>query len=422
MSKYQFVPEIDGISLREYAVRYDVTNVLAYRMTRKISLLFYDLFGFDPETVSPDEPQREHEILIGNTPYSTVKLFEHEYFIYFLRGNIEINFDRALAFEEAEKCLSEHIFTEEHQTFRDGDYEAGNISDIADGRRNAFLHSGNLRLMSANICGSYGRKAPKDGTAEAYQVERLQYFAETVKQYQPDIIGVQELGPSWRALPGEINHLLPAIGYREVKTTGGNDNYTPIFYRADKYRVLDCFWHVYTMENNSDSKNFTLAVFEERKTGKRIVAFTTHFMYEADSSRKEYYREVKCQNARELSEAIVRYARNYQCAAIGCGDMNSTWDEPCQTILNESGLRNVLDTAETVDQKGTCHNGPKYDVERRLLTTDMNDIRIDDQWKNRVIDHAYVFGNVRAKMHHIPVDEIALLTTDHTLVVVDYEY
>ncbi len=413
---------LNELPLKEYRILYEKNSVWAKRLATKLHILFAERFGVDIPMTERAEEVGEYVIVIGKTELTRLFILPHEFAVLMLHHTLQIVAEDAFAYEEAEKYLVNELFTEDRENISDNlGYYCDVSRSIRDTRRYAFEKKGKYRILSANICGSYGRKAPNDGSADAFKIERLQYFKETVKQYKPDIIIVQELASDWRKLTGMINHILPEIGYREVQNKGGNQNNTPIYYRADRLRPIESEWEIYTLENDWNTKSYTVAVFEDIETGESFGAFSTHFMWTVTGDKKPYYAGIREQNAKELSEAVLRFSNKYRCPMVGGGDLNSDPFEPCHEVLKKNGMRCAFDEAPIRAEIGTCHAGPKYDVEKKLLTTDMKDMYREGDFRRWTLDYIYGLGEAAIRLHDVPLSETALLTTDHTLVLADFD-
>ena len=409
---------INGRKIPDYVITYEQRSIWAKRIAYKLRSHILDTFGVRLEIFEEKCKEASAQISIGFTEGMDIKVYEHEYVIAVFGDRMSVAARGAFAYEEAEKYLFSEIFAEGKRELYDGELISCDIRDtVKDTRRFAYQRQGDYRLLSANICGSYGRKEPNPKAQAAYRYDRLQYFKETVLEYLPDFIGFQECGKEWRELPTFVNRFLPLIGYREVRC-GQNDseNFNPIYYRAEKFSVVDCGWHIYSGANNSNSKSYTWAVFRDKKTGTKIGAFSTHYYYTGD----EIGRETRKQNSRELCQGIREASKKYCCSFVGCGDFNSTVAEPPHDILRENKMLNAYDIAEQRSNIGSCHEGPGYDVETEILTT-QNDYDTSPEFRKYVIDHVYVYGGrVAVKLLDIPISETALLTTDHTLVLSDF--
>ena len=81
---------------------------------------------------------------------------------------------------------------------------------------------------------------------------------------------------------------------------------------------------------------------------------------------------------------------------------------------------NAHDIAKRVTKIGSWHQGPKYDTDTQVLRT-MLDYIASEGFRRYVIDHVYTYGAVEVGLVDVPVSETALLTTDHTLVMADFD-
>ena len=410
---------ISGQPLECFSIVYQIDSVWAMRLAKKISSHLRDIYHVSLQ-IGGDGQFASHpwEILIGNTHKTTETVEALEFAVCLNHGRLQVLACGALAYEELEKYLKTVLFTTQNLSLEDGFCERVNIKNvILDDRKYAFERCGDFRLMSANICGSYGRKEPNLVVQNAYRSERMEYFKESVLQYAPDAIGIQEAGPEWRAYPWMVNYLLPAIGYEEVFC--GNENFTPVFYLREKFDVIDKGFHIYSGANNSNSKSFTWAVLKNKITRQTVGTFSTHYYYTGD----EVGKETRKQNSRELSEKIMEVSKQYRCPFVGCGDFNSLYHEPPHDILKMRGFVSALDSARIKSRLGTCHNGPQYDLEAGVLTTRLDDVRCDDLYAEQIIDHVYTYGEeIEAKLLNVPMSETALLSTDHTLVICDVDF
>ena len=116
-----------------------------------------------------------------------------------------------------------------------------------------------------------------------------------IKDHELDIVGMQEVLHSQfqdlRAGLPEYDGI--GVGRDDGKTAG---EYAPLFYRKDKYEVLDSntFW----LAENSDSVGMmgwdavcvriaTWAKFKDKATGKIFMAVNTHFDHVGEEARRQ---------------------------------------------------------------------------------------------------------------------------------------
>lgn len=131
--------------------------------------------------------------------------------------------------------------------------------------------AGNLwRIMTSNVWADvFGN--PVEG--------RDTQLAQVYEHYLPDVLCLQEMHPNWHA-----SRLKPQLAqrYDEVVAEQGDYalNYTPVFYRRDRLRLIGSAFHVFSGPNDFDSKSFTAAVFEPLDGGEAFAVLSTHLYYE----------------------------------------------------------------------------------------------------------------------------------------------
>lgn len=132
------------------------------------------------------------------------------------------------------------------------------------------------RLMSYNI----RYDTPADGVNAWPQ--RKAAVAELLRQHAPDIFGVQE------ALPHQISELsaaLPEFGWLGVGRDAGGGEGTPVFYRKDRFTLLQSatFWLSETPEQPSRGWDAELnricsyGQFEDKSIQRRLWVINCHF-------------------------------------------------------------------------------------------------------------------------------------------------
>lgn len=108
-----------------------------------------------------------------------------------------------------------------------------------------------------------------------------------IKDYQPDVIGLQEADYGWMTEYGGLPEYLEDYSYIGVGRDDGESSgeFAPIFYLTDKYTVLDSgtFWLSETPDEVSmgwDAACYrivTWATFEDNETKEVFTHYNTHF-------------------------------------------------------------------------------------------------------------------------------------------------
>ncbi len=146
------------------------------------------------------------------------------------------------------------------------------------------VKAGTLRVMSYNILNAGSRSA-----REAWQT-RGKRVAELIRQFNPDIFGVQE------AYPWQIDDLLSGLpqygSLGEARRGLRQGENCDVFYRRDRFRPLKCgtFWLSETPEKpgsqswgSSLPRIVTWAVLFDKEADKPFLYCNTHFDHPASA-------------------------------------------------------------------------------------------------------------------------------------------
>ena len=151
-----------------------------------------------------------------------------------------------------------------------------------------------LRVMSFNI-----RVLNTDDAVENQWTNRIDRVCALIKEVQPDLLGVQE------AVPQQYEDVKAGLdGYVSIfagRDDGIKGEGTPIFYKADRFRLVNSghFWLSPTPNqpsigwNASCNRIAVWAVLEDVATGKSFVYLNTHFDHVSEEARVESAKLIK---------------------------------------------------------------------------------------------------------------------------------
>lgn len=142
---------------------------------------------------------------------------------------------------------------------------------------------------------------------------------ELVTEFDADVCCFQECGPrSIRAGVQPIEELLGDT-YDEVDTPVLKDNYTPVFYKRDRFELLSHGYFLYEGKNDANSKSVTWAILKERCSGISFGVCSTHFWWKCDS---EDDNKQRIANANALADQMERMRDEFCVPVIASGDLN----------------------------------------------------------------------------------------------------
>lgn len=237
---------------------------------------------------------------------------------------------------------------------------------------------------------------------------RKDNVAGLIQYHQADIVGLQE------AFLSQINDLekrMPGYKWYGVpRVTGSNGECNPIFYRTDRYKLLDSgtFWYSetpYIKESKSWDAFYpriaSWCKFHDKKSGIDFFFFNTHFDHRGETARQK--------SAEVLRYQIDSIAK--KSPVIVTGDFNSGPSSVVyQKIVKDHELQDALFISSTP------HYGPVNSAGGFFVSTSPIRSRIDYIFVNKkvkVLQHATITDQQEGRYYsdHLPV--IAVVEIGH---------
>jgi len=257
-----------------------------------------------------------------------------------------------------------------------------------------------LTVMSFNV--RYINK--KDGiNAWANRKEKV---AKVISSNEVDVVGLQE---PWLEQIQDLQKLLPKYNWFGWGRDKGNDEgeFTPIFYKKDKFTVLDkgIFWLSLTPEiagsKDWDARFPRMVVwghFKDKRDGKEFYFFNTHMGGE----------EARVEGAKILRRKIDQMTHGLP--VVVTGDFNATPDStPYSIMVNEEYKVTIEDAFEVAQRK----NDEKY----TNYLFDGNDKDL------KRIDYIFVSSQISVLYHEIINKRIGkYYPSDHLALKAELEY
>ena len=226
-----------------------------------------------------------------------------------------------------------------------------------------------IRLMTHNVwrC-DVNKPAWEEKGEDCSAAVRVKGHVRVYQETQPDIIGCQEMSALMMDL---LKEQCSEIGLDYTLIWG---RCTPIFYRADKFELVDSAFGTYPEYidgyegsfNDGKEKSWNLGVFREKKSGKCFVFGTTHLwwktsdknkMFSAGSAYQAYSDEAREYQIAILAENMMKYAEKYDCPLVLVGDFNTDYESKAVKYLFGKGFRHAHDIAvEYAEEAIGYHN------------------------------------------------------------------
>ena len=278
-----------------------------------------------------------------------------------------------------------------------------------------------LKFLTFNVWGDYFKNPVE---------EREAGVEAAILKHSPDVVALQEVTPNWWKSSLFAN--LQKAGYAVVRgdedaalrraalsgpRTPNHVNHEPLLYRQEAFALVDSgtdFFHL----RLDKSKSVTWAVLEERKSGRRLAAFATHFWWMSKGGESDAIRELNARHVLRVLADVRRKWRDDLPAILG-GDLNSTPGSQAHAMLRSGGFANAAEKSDVRSPHRSCHGNPVRGADGRWHGA----VRPpEDDLPEKSIDHVYFTDGIRALRHHIDVDQAVLDVSDHSPVLVEFEF
>lgn len=256
-----------------------------------------------------------------------------------------------------------------------------------------------MRIMTSNIWGDYfGNPVGlrKDGISRAF------------KEFSPDIIGLQEVTPSWHK-SGLFEEL--SKDYFLLHTElDSHLNFVPLAV-SKKYSVLSSGYEPLA-DTPDKSKGITFAVIQD--DDKIFGVCNTHFWYMYGAPEHNELRE---KNARQLIGIMQKINSEYNCPIFAFGDLNCNFGSSVfQTVFPKNNIIPLINIAAQKDTVCSIHGDP---------VADQNGIYHGKKTERdylKSIDHIIALApEISVKNYRVIEDQYALDFSDHSPVFADIE-
>lgn len=355
----------------------------------------------------------DHKIVIGKSPYSISTEYYSQcpdicsYQIKQDGGDLYIMGGSDWAIQYAIDYMIDEYFSKDRNVPKDF-YKTGSIY----GKCLFEKYQGaNLRIMTSNIWDKpYNTQAWRELGEDCSNNVRLKNIAKVYMAYDPDVIALQEMNNYF------LNYMVDKINEsgRHYKvadhyvTGGAYRNFTPIIYNTKTVKLLDSDSHVFRYASNSNSKSYTWGYFEEKKTGNRFIAFSTHLWWQKDKNypKSSYYREKQIAEVCAKADELIQ---KYDCPCFIMGDLNCTSASKEYSTLTNLGYSDCYTSATKYSDnscgKYVCNSASfSYKVSSGGYGKSIDHVASKNLKKSEVLTYDYVTPNFYGRLSdHAPL-------------------
>ena len=241
---------------------------------------------------------------------------------------------------------------------------------------------------------------------------------QTIVDVSPDIVGLQEVDKDWDL------STLTNNGYTRIQGDTGREMWTELCYKTAKFNKLNSGYKRYSAlasdysgvpKNGADpsrdklGRMFTWARLEDKTTGKKILAISTHLHYRQnkdDTASTEPNSLVRQYEIRLLFAWIADQSFDYDCIVI-VGDMNAHYlsglGKDVIDVYKNGGYAVTRDTAAVKgDTDGTLADGGRSTRPQWIFDYILTKGNVDTAYYT-VVDNRNDKGNTTYPSDHLPI-------------------
>ena len=237
---------------------------------------------------------------------------------------------------------------------------------------------------------------------------RCRLISKLADYHDADIIAFQECSKAARDITdGNICALL-SPSYKEVRHNADGNNFTPIFYKTERFDVIESGYILYERQRPTNSKSITFAVFTEKESGVKFALLSAHFWWKTETLEDE---EIRFYNAQLLSKKATELKEKYDIPVFLMGDFNCGFGSSSGLIpylyLKEKFL-DVREIAPVSTDEMTHHDCPRRDFNGDYTAHNRTE-------SERTLDHIFVttHKNVAIDSFEVDTSDEAYSSSDH---------
>ena len=370
--------------------------------------------------IENDSKEYAHEILIGNTARTTVKPDVSEHVIEITDKNVQICAGSMAGYGYLDDLFYRFLVNGKVESVKEDAYDK-----LSADKDSILKREGELRIIFHNVL-AYDhpdREGDMMGPTLRWQIQ-----ADLYKEYDPDLLCLQEFNNVPRSGIKNLKNQLTSLGYAEVPFENPDHGDTPIFYKPDKVELLKYGSYDYKTPNNDNeryggiAKMATWGVFKDKNTGKMFVLFSAHLDHQ-DNAEANARRALEALELLDLMNNTICTGEYAGLPIILGGDINTSYNRENKKYGTTGALNNFegagfKDAQKTLDfaEKISSYGGyPSYTDSKGYidggtsLGTDPNDS----------LDHCLYKGNVTFHSFDVMNHEYARKASDHLPLVVD---
>ncbi len=334
---------IGGIPLSEYCIVYpseDSVEEYLKNNAKDLQARIGKRCGYVLPICSDKEPERQYEILLGQTNRSESKG-------YYESENAPARMECSVFVVNGKLLLSGGGWYSLASAILQFDvWMANSDNGVLDGvsLKKELLtatvpsQTGDYRFMSYNLMSDISGYWSDGGIGRSREVDiRKEIVSEFILQYQPTVLALQEVFDNWyEQLPSEIAQDYTFLPLREEATTNKNRaNRTMLVYNKHQVKLVEYGYVSAEEQVTQNNRVYIWAIFEDLADQTRFAVVGCHFSIEGEDAR--------IGEATHMIEVINTVLSKYDVPIVTMGDYNAqAHASSSKFFLENSGLERAV--------------------------------------------------------------------------------
>lgn len=361
--------------------------------------------GYVLECVSDVSAASDYEINIGDTSHITDEMRTEREKSGYSQEKSYIGVNDKTLWLSGSNYLTLHAVTAHF--IRSMEYSDKTLAvNVSESRCVSFSGSFELSVMNYNVYYDLSERA-----------RNLDDLISSVKQKSPDVFGLNEAGKDWIDKFNADETIRAVYGCAEGKPTdnASDASYNPVFYRKDRFEVVDVVtkWLSKTpnvMSKDSDAKHYkiiTCVTLKDKASGTEFMYFNTHLDGSGDAEAHAAMKELRKRQAEIIKDIVEAYPF---IPVIVAGDFNEgpssavvggmSQNTRLRYCMNIADVKVNLNSTDVNNSWNEISDGVVFDY--IFVSGDCISVKKYEQWDNKTngkypSDHLPVYAELTIK-------------------------
>lgn len=280
----------------------------------------------------------------------------------------------------------------------EGDIHPTWAYDSLNSENSSMTEGANLRVMTYNVLvDAWGGDKKAHSNIDTPIRSRAEQVSKMLEHYQPDVVGLQELGSKWhKYLPKVLSE-----NYALVFPKSGE--YTSMLYNTDTLDLIESGKQKFTQRSESKMRYVAWALFERKSDSKQFIVLNTHFDFGKNADKQ-------ASQMKEFNDLAVELRAKYNVPVFLTGDYNA-----CERATVEGDYFYDGTPGDSFYREFASYTPFVDSIDMSSVHTDGKNMK----WSEPKWDHIFVSQDVEVKSYNVLSNDYYTTISDHFPIYID---